>query len=259
MAAGEKLKIDIRRKRILEILHRDGQVQVSQLANLLGTTTVTIRSDLNTLSLDGHLERVQGGAVQSANNYYQLDFQRRKQENYLKKKRIASLTANLIPDNATIFLNSGTTTFYVSAALKRRKNLQVVTNSFSIATELGGCPGFRVILLGGDINAQYGFTYGPDAQAQLGQYRAGYAILSIDGVSLANGLSTYHAEEAVIDRLMIERAHETILVAHSGKIERDGFSFVSDIRCVNRLVTDASADRTMVAEMRKRGVSVVYR
>ena len=46
--AGE-LKIDVRRKKILEILRRDGQVRVSQLSDALGATVVTIRNDLDSL------------------------------------------------------------------------------------------------------------------------------------------------------------------------------------------------------------------
>ena len=62
--AGE-LKIDTRRKKILEILRRDGQVRVAQLSEALGATVVTIRSDLDALEQDGYLERTQGGAIQA--------------------------------------------------------------------------------------------------------------------------------------------------------------------------------------------------
>lgn len=258
MARGE-LKIDARRGKILDILHRDGQVRVSQLASFLGATTVTIRNDLDALAKEGYLERVQGGAVQTVNSYYNLEFQHRKELNRSAKKHIAALTAELIRDGNTIFLNSGTTTYYVAVELKKRKNLQIVTNSLTIALELGSQPTFRVTLLGGDINAQYGFTWGADAQEQLKKYRADYAILAMDGVCPKRGLSTYHAEEADMDRLMMERASETIVVASSSKIGSEGFSYVGDISGVSRLVTDGMADRDTVAGLRRQGVSVVYK
>jgi ATP-dependent DNA helicase RecQ len=49
------LKIDIRRSKILERLKREGTVSVSQLASELGTTPVTIRSDLDALEAEGYL------------------------------------------------------------------------------------------------------------------------------------------------------------------------------------------------------------
>lgn len=257
MADG--LKIDLRRNRILEILHRDGQVRVAALARQLGATTVTIRSDLDALALDGYLERVQGGAVQTVSGYYSMEFQRRKEKERAAKLHIARLTAAMIRDGSTLFLNSGTTTYYIATELKRHKNLNIVTNSFSVAQELGAQPTFRVILLGGELNAQYAFTYGANAQEQLGAYRADFAVLGMDGVCPDNGLFTYHAEEAVMDRLMMDRAAETVITASGGKIGCQGFSFVTEITRAARLVTDPSADRRAIAELRKRGVSVVYR
>ena len=63
--ASEKLKIDARRRKILEILNRDGQVRVTDLSQELAATPVTIRSDLSALERDGYLERIPGGAVQT--------------------------------------------------------------------------------------------------------------------------------------------------------------------------------------------------
>ena len=47
--AGSKLKIDIRRNRILELIRQDGKVVVSELSHKLGATPVTIRNDLTAL------------------------------------------------------------------------------------------------------------------------------------------------------------------------------------------------------------------
>ena len=72
MAEG-KLKIDIRRKKILEILKKDGRVLVSELCKTLGVTPVTIRTDLDTLESDGYVERISGGAVYLGDGGYRED------------------------------------------------------------------------------------------------------------------------------------------------------------------------------------------
>ena len=61
--ADSKLKIDIRRGRITELLKRNGKVSVSELSKALGVTPVTIRTDLDALEADGLLERINGGAI----------------------------------------------------------------------------------------------------------------------------------------------------------------------------------------------------
>ena len=253
--AGE-LKIDTRRKKILDLLRRDGQVRVTQLSDALGATVVTIRSDLDALEQDGYLERTQGGAIQTVKNYYNLEFQRRKQEHMEEKKAIAAAAAALVRDGDTLFINSGTTTYFTAIELKQRKNLNVVTNSISVALELGGLPTFRIILLGGDINAQYSFTYGEDAKDQISRYRANWAILSIDGVNPGTGITTYHAEESVIDRIMVERAQTPVIIADSTKLGRESFSLVSALTRGTVLITDRNADRSLTQQIHEVGVDV---
>ena len=253
--AGE-LKIDVRRKKILEILLRDGQVRVAHLSETLGATVVTIRSDLDALEQDGYLERTQGGAIQTMKNYYNLEFQRRKQEHMENKKAIAAAAAGLVRDGDTLFINSGTTTYFAAVELKQRKNLNVVTNSISVAVELGGLPTFRVILLGGDISAQYSFTYGEDVKEQISRYRANWAILSVDGIQPGAGITTYHAEESVIDRIMMERAQTPIIVADSSKLGRESFSRISALTAQTILITDQNANPDITAQIRADGVDV---
>ena len=63
MQAIDELKIDIRRKKILDILHTEGQVRVSTLGEVLGVSFVIIRNNLTALEADGFLQRTQGGAI----------------------------------------------------------------------------------------------------------------------------------------------------------------------------------------------------
>lgn len=225
-----RAKINIRRNKILDILHKEKKVYIAELSQELGASLVTIRNDLDTLANEGKLIRMAGGAVLPSGG---KDFPRSTIENYEQKQEIAANAAQLIQDGDTLFINSGTTTLLVAEALKARKNLSVVTNSLSVATALGGVPTFRVILLGGTINPQYNFTYGADTQEYLNRFGADWAILSVDGVSADGDISTCHAEEAILDRIMIARAKKVLIVADSTKIGRTGFSYVS--RCDEKI------------------------
>ncbi|MBE5753240.1 MAG: DeoR/GlpR transcriptional regulator [Clostridiales bacterium] len=230
MQKNGRTKINIRRNKILEILHKEKKVYIADLSQLLGASLVTIRSDLDVLAEQGQLIRMAGGAVlpneETSPTFSPINNREAKQE-------IATTVAELIQDGSTLFINSGTTTLLVAESLKTKKNLSIVTNSVPIATLLGKVPTFRIILLGGTINTQYAFTYGTDTQEQLNRYGADWAILSVDGVSPDGDISTCHAEEAIIDRLMITRAKKVLIVADSTKIGRTGFSYVS--RCDNKI------------------------
>lgn len=233
--SGRQQKQNNRQKRILQELAKQERISVQALSALLQTTQVTIRNDLTQLERSGKVIRVHGGAVLAAQQSEQM-------ANLTAKEIIAAAVAAQIRDGDTIFINSGTTSVCVARALKLRQNLNVVTNSLDVATELGDVPTFRILLLGGEINARYRFTYGGDAQEQLQRYQANWAILSVDGVSCEGGITTYHAQEAILDKMMIAGARQTLIVADSTKIGKTGFTRVQEHTEGLTLVTDAQEE-----------------
>lgn len=255
--AGSNLKIDIRRNQIMNMLRQQGRVSVAALSEFFGTTTVTIRNDLSALEREGHLIRNQGGAVLVPQRTVESDSANLCDvKNAAEKQEIAAAVAKKIRDGDTLFINSGTTTLMVAQALKERSNLNIVTNSLAAAKLLGQIPTFRVLLLGGEINVQYDFTCGGDALNQLSKFQADWAILSVDGISARSGLTTHHAEEAIIDRVMIAEARNTWIVADHTKIGRAGFARISTELAGIGLIT-GSADEAALEELKQCGVDVV--
>lgn len=252
-----KLKIDIRRNKILDELKKKGHVNVSELAKELNATQVTIRNDLSALEQDGYLIRRQGGAIAAPSEAQLFNgFARNAIIQLDEKKAIAEYIVSLISDGDTVFLNSGTTTQIMAEALKQRNNLRIVTNSLAVATDLSTVSSFSVILLGGEVNVQYGFVSGADAQQQLSKYQADWSILSIDGISLQGGATTYHSEEAIIDTMMIEHSRKHILAADYTKIGRAGFSNICDLNPSVHLVTDKRSDKNVLHELEASGLQI---
>lgn len=256
---GSKLKIDIRREKILEQLRLEGKVSVTELSRDLDVTPVTIRSDLAVLEQEGCLMRVQGGAVRVPDKH--SEYPAASAEAVIhseQKKAIGAAVAGLIRDGDTLFINSGTTSESVASALSVRRNLNIVTNSIRVAEKLGMIPSFRVLLVGGEINAQYGFTHGGDAQEQLSRYQADWAVLSVDGISARGGITTHHAEEVVIDRMMADGAKNKLIVADQSKIGRAGFSRVCACNGDFMLVTDAGGEAQALEALSQCGVAITY-
>lgn len=251
---GSKLKIDIRRDRIMELLKRDGKVLVSQLSRDLCATPVTIRSDLAALEKRGMLMRMQGGAVLPSQPVYEEPSAAVANSN--EKQAIARVAAGIVQNGDTLFINSGTTSATVAEVLGLHQNLNIVTNSLQVTRVLGRIPSSRVLLLGGEFNGQYGFTAGEDAQEQLRRYQADWAILSVDGISTQGGITTYHMEEAVIDRMMISRAKRSIIVADHTKLERPGFTRICGLDDRMILITDSFAAEDRLDELRATGLTI---
>lgn len=246
----QKTKLEARRKAILDALALSGKVSVTQLSQDLDTTPITIRSDLNAMAQEGLLIRVQGGAVSAPAT---KSIGNAQTANLKEKKALAAAVARIIKDGDTLFVNSGTTMEQVAAALEGHSNINIVTNSLSVATIAGEIPSFRVILLGGEINSQFGFTYGGDALAQLENYTANWAILSVDGINATCGITTCHAEEALVNRAMINNARKTMIVADHTKIGKAGFARVCDKLDNVQVVTNS----TDTANLEKNNIAVV--
>ena len=88
---GGKLKIDIRRKRILEQLRLEGKVSVTELSKTLDVPPVTIRNDLAAMEQEGQLLRIQGGAVQLRSGG-ELSGNRAAEDIYAEEKKISCQT-----------------------------------------------------------------------------------------------------------------------------------------------------------------------
>lgn len=254
--AKDELKIDSRRRKILELLRRDGQVRIAELGQLLETTVVTVRNDLAILERDGYCRRIPGGATRTAPQFTGLEFRHRTEQRETQKRSIAASAVELVSDGDTLMINSGTTTYLTAMELKRRTNLSVVTNSLPIAVELSSVPGFRVLLLGGNINSDFAFTFGSTAVSELRQYKANSAILSVDGISGETGMTTLHSEEAELNRIMMERSEQTIIVADSTKVDRESFFNFGDLSPATHLVTDCDADARALQVFERLGLQV---
>lgn len=241
-----------RKQKILEILNRDGRVKVNELSALFEISEVTIRMDLADLEAKGLLSRVHGGAVSSYKSYYNMNMQQRLSANQDQKQAIANHIVGMIEEYDTIMLNSGTTTLTVFRMFPLNMNLSIVTNSVAIALEAGSNPNFNVVLLGGSVNSKHQFIYGDDAIAQLEKYHADKLILSVDGITPDNGLTTFYNQEVELARIMLSHSATRIVAADSTKLGRTAFARISDIGEADYVITNADASaQEEITELRQ--------
>ena len=245
-----------RRDEIVELIQLQGKVKVSELSEKYKISEVSIRKDLETLEAQGHLTRIHGGAVGTNKLYVNMDLSERFKTNASAKRDVAELAARFIEDNDTIMMNAGTTLTYVLRALRAKKNISIVTNSVQNATEAALYPAFNVILLGGELDSKYQFTYGQDAIHQLENYHATKCILSVDGVSAESGLTLYYSNEAELARKMIECSDMTLVVADSSKLGKNVFARITDAAQSDVLLTNKSDNVEELFKLKKLGVKI---
>ena len=105
-----------RHAEIIQMAKDHGRVLVDDLATHFDVTPQTIRKDLNDLCDQRLLTRIHGGAL-FPSGIENMEYEARRKIAADEKEAIGRAAARLIPDNASLFINIGTTTEAVSKAL----------------------------------------------------------------------------------------------------------------------------------------------
>lgn len=252
------MSLDKRKQQISDLLKKNGTVKVTELSELFEVSEVTIRNYLTDMEKKGLLTRVHGGAVSSYKPYYSMNLTQRLESNQLEKTKIAEKIATFIKPNDTIMLNAGTTTLLAFRAFPQEYNLNIVTNSISIALEASNNPNYNIVLVGGSVNSKYQFTFGSDAVKQINSYHADKLILSVDGIDASHGLTTYYDKEVEIDMAMLRRSDRCIIAADHTKINRCAFAIISDISVADYLITNESANKDFFSQLKTENMEICF-
>jgi len=240
--------------RILELLARDGTVTVSVLAEELGVSEATVRRDLQALGDQRLLERSHGGAV-AHGTAHELPVRYRTGRSD-EKRRIAQAAAELVTDGMAIGLTGGTTTTEVARMLGLRQGLTVVTNALNIAVELAVRPDLKLIVAGGVARATSYELVGSLADATLRSVYVDIAFVGVDGVDAERGLTTQNEVEAATNRVLMDRAKRTVVVADATKLGRVAFAEIAGIDRAHQLITNNGGDAEQLERLRAAGLAI---
>lgn len=245
-----------RRRAILEILNRDGRVLVLDLASHFETSQVTIRKDLETLHAHGLVHRTHGGALPAREGALEDPTLREKEKLHHKEKlRIAAAAAAMVKEGQVIILDSGTTTTEIARALRKFRNLTIVTNAVNIAAELSGTA-VEVILTGGTLRKNSFSLVGPIAEETLHRLSADLLFLGVDGFDVQYGLSTPNLLEAKVNRVMVEIAKRKVVVCDASKFGRRSLSLIAPPSALDEVITDRRAPKADARALRKAGIEL---
>jgi DeoR family transcriptional regulator of aga operon len=239
---------------ILKRATETGSVDVAELATSLGVSGATIRRDLQALSASHLLVRTHGGAV-AADAGQELSVRVKATRNQAEKRRIGQAAARLVEDGAVVGLTGGTTAAEVARALADRRGITVVTNAINIAAELVTRPHLTLVVIGG-VAQPSNELVGPAAEMMLGNYHLDIAFIGVDGLSAADGCTTYREMEAQTDRIFLDRSRRSVVIADHSKIGRVTFARIVPLARVHDIITDRDADPGQLRELGEGGVRI---
>ncbi len=246
----------VRQAAIIEHLRSTGRAQVEELAELLATTPQTVRKDLSALAQEGKILRFHGGASLLAGIEYTA-FEIRKEIAADQKEKIGREVARRIPNNATIFLNSGTTTAAVARHLAHHAGLMVIADSVHVADVMRTYAGLEVIVPGGTVRRSDGAILGEGAVDFVRQFRADIAVIGAAAIGDDGSLLDFDLREASVVRAFIQGARTVILAADSTKFDRAAPVRSGHLNQVHQFVTDAQCPLRLRQMCRSLGVTLI--
>ena len=148
-------KTEKRLQIIRDLLRDEGYVDIAQLVESFNVSDAIIRRDLQYLEKNGECSRKRGGAIPLLrNSRLEIPYDEKINTNKEVKKAIAKEAFDLIQDNDSILLDSGSTTFALAQLLPYKEKLMVVTNDLLIAAYLAKFPHILTYMLGGNVTNQ---------------------------------------------------------------------------------------------------------
>jgi len=252
------MSLEDRRSEIVDFVRTEGKASVEQLADALGASRETIRRDLAELDRRGLIRKVHGGAVVVEPGSAvggENPFSARMVENLKAKRAIAQRATALFGPGDSLFIDTGSTTLVFAEELASLSGLTVITNSAAIAALAAKGPENRVFLLGGEYRRGGQESVGEMAIAQIGQFRATHAVLTVAAVS-NNGFMDHDMQEAQIARAMIRQAGHVTVLADASKMGKSGIFELGPLDMASRLVTDEVA-HDLAEKLRAAGVEII--
>ena len=245
---------ETRRRHLLDLIARQGFATLDELVKALAVSESTVRRDLETLDLGGHVRRTHGGAVYAGEGRGLPAFEDRAATATAEKQAIGRRAAALLDDGDTVLLDGGTTTLEVARALLGRP-MQVVTNSLPIAQLLASSTPIDLILIGGYVYPRTGVALGPLAIATMQGIRVTKAILGAGGI-VAEGIYNHNLLLVETERQMMSCGQEVMIVADSTKFGRLALARLCGIEEVEHLVVDPGLSPEYRAVVESAGVQI---
>lgn len=248
--AATRAFADERRAAIMEMLEHNASVQVAEIAQTFGVSSVTARADLDALAEAGKLRRTHGGAVSLHKRLTVSTQDRRINVNVAAKQAIAQSAIELVNDGDTLLVDSGTTALEFVRLLDQRNGITVITADITIADYIDeSMPSVDVVMLGGALRKGHRYLYGPLTMQALQMVHADLAVMCPGAFVPRCGFTTDFPQMAETKTAMIAAAHQSVALMDASKVNGRGMYRFAELTDVDAIVMDRDPDHAVATSI----------
>ncbi|MCR4562349.1 MAG: DeoR/GlpR family DNA-binding transcription regulator [Bacilli bacterium] len=208
-----------RQKIIVDAVNEHKYVSLGDLITLTGASESSIRADLIELAGEEKLIRLRGGAeaINNESLSYELNVETKMGIEVEAKKKIAAYAASLVKDDSVIYIDAGTSTYYLAEALSARR-VKIVTNSISIARKLKARD-YETFVIGGEFKLTTDAFIGTMTREIIAKFIFDMGFFGTNGIDIRQGCTTPDYEEAVVKRAAMAQCNKVYVLADHTKFD----------------------------------------
>jgi DeoR family transcriptional regulator, ulaG and ulaABCDEF operon transcriptional repressor len=252
--------IEAERRRIIKkLVDERSVVSLSDLVEILGASEATVRRDIGAMSERGQITRIRGGAesVRPRHEAHLVGspFALSQGIAVAEKRAIARAAAALISPGDSLIITGGTTTYALVEYLPP-ENLDILTNSIPIVTQLLATSRNRVILPGGTIYREQNVVLSPFEDDSSNHFWAKTLFTGCFGL---NRFGVMEADPLIVQSQtrLLRRCEQLVVMADSRKLRQRSSIVVISLEQISVLVTDEGATESDLEPFRGAGVRII--
>jgi DeoR/GlpR family transcriptional regulator of sugar metabolism len=239
---------------ILQEISRRTAARISELADILQVSEMTIRRDIDVLAQRGLLEKVHGGATAIFSNRNALEppFESKTLREEISKDAIAARAALEIAPGASIGLMGGSTVFALAKLALTIPRLTIVTNSLPVS-DLFNREGqqSQTVILAGGIRTPTDSFVGDITVSAFQTLNLEVVFMGAHGMDPKGGFTTPNLHESETNRAVIAKTRKLVVLADQTKWGEVGFSTFARLDEADLLVTNSGLSKSALSELRK--------
>ena len=246
-----------RRETIQQRVVERGEVSIHELEVMYPQySSMTLRRDLQYLENRGVLKRTHGGAIavtrlSSNEEIYSL----REVRNIQAKASIARKAARYVEPGRTVYFDSGTTMMCLASMLENDR-YSIITSGPNIALEVGKRSKAAVTIVGGRLSQNTVSVSGMQALECVRNCNIDVALVATSAFSLGTGFTCGSESEAMLKKLVIEKANTVVMLMDSSKLGKNMAYTFAQLKDIDVLIMEeVPADLRKEAE--QMGIEVI--
>ncbi|HEY7796643.1 MAG TPA: DeoR/GlpR family DNA-binding transcription regulator, partial [Microbacteriaceae bacterium] len=245
-----------RRASISSLVSKRGAITISELAEQLQVSEMTVRRDIDSLEGDGLVRRVHGGVTSTdfRATTAELPFTENLNKRAEAKAAIAKEAVRLVKPGDSLALLGGSTVYSLAQELLSVANLTIVTNSIPISNLFMSQQQANTnsVYVSGGTPTPTDSLIGNLAVSAFGQFNFDVVFMGSLGMDLEAGFSAPSLVEAETNRAIMLKGKLTALLVDNSKWGVKGFSSFAKLSEADVLVTDAGLGESAREELKSK-------